>query len=152
MARRAEAAGDGERETVLGREGQRALEAVEHRRDVEGTVLHQAVRGHLASFLAETAERGGLPRFVERDFARYLACGVPAYGFARLACDREVETLAVTVASGPATWPPPGLRRKHPVCSSLDLQRTAGADLSRFCGETPSIAVSVRRRRRLCLA
>ena len=86
MARRAEAAGDGERETVLGREGQRALEAVEHRRDVEGTVLHQAVRGHLASFLAETAERGGLPRFVERDFARYLACGVPSYGFARLAC------------------------------------------------------------------
>jgi len=66
MARRAGAAEDGERETVLGQEGKRALGAVEHRRDVEGTVLHQVVRGHLASFLAETADRGGLPRFVER--------------------------------------------------------------------------------------
>jgi hypothetical protein len=56
------------------------------RRQPEATVLHQSVRGHLASFLAEAAERGGLPRFVARDFTRYLECGVLAHGFARLAC------------------------------------------------------------------
>jgi hypothetical protein len=45
------------------------------RRQPEATVLHQSVRGHLSSFLAEAAERGGLPRFVARDFTRYLECG-----------------------------------------------------------------------------
>jgi hypothetical protein len=51
-------------------EGKRAPGAVEHRRDIEGTVLHQAVRGRLASVLAGSADRG-LPRFVDRDCARY---------------------------------------------------------------------------------
>ena len=56
------------------------------RPEPEATVLHQSVRGHLSTFLAEAADRGGLPRFVVKDFTRYLECGVLAHGFARLAC------------------------------------------------------------------
>jgi hypothetical protein len=56
------------------------------RREPEATVLHQSVRVHLSTFLAEAADRGGLPRFVVKDFTRYLECGVLGHGFARLAC------------------------------------------------------------------
>src|SRR5215469_7699244 len=54
-------------------------------RDPEATLLHQVVRAQLSSLLADAEDRGGLTRFVERDFSRYLACGVLAHGFARLA-------------------------------------------------------------------
>ena len=43
------------------------------RRRPEGTVLYAAVRDNLATLLSEASELGrGLPRYVERDFARYL--------------------------------------------------------------------------------
>ncbi|WNG59999.1 hypothetical protein F0U59_38725 [Archangium gephyra] len=46
----------------------------------EGTVLYAAVRDNLATLLAEASELGrGLPRYVERYFARYLECGVLAH-------------------------------------------------------------------------
>jgi hypothetical protein len=46
-------------------------------------VLYEAVRDNLATLLAETSEVGlGLPRYVERDFAKYLECGVLTHGFA----------------------------------------------------------------------
>jgi len=51
-------------------------------------VLYAAVRDNLATLLAEASELGrGLPRYVERDFARYLECGVLAHGFARVRCE-----------------------------------------------------------------
>ena len=41
------------------------------RRRPEGTVLYAAVRDNLATLLAEASELGrGLPRYVERDFAK----------------------------------------------------------------------------------
>jgi hypothetical protein len=47
------------------------------RRQLEGAVLYEAVRDHLATLLAEASEmRRGLPQYVERDFVRYLECGV----------------------------------------------------------------------------
>ncbi|MCY1021238.1 FHA domain-containing protein [Pyxidicoccus sp. MSG2] len=47
-------------------------------------MLYEAVKDYLATLLAEASEVGrGLPRYVERDFARYLECGVLAHGFAR---------------------------------------------------------------------
>jgi hypothetical protein len=52
------------------------------RRPPERTVLYEAVRDNLATLLAEASGVGrGLPRYVERDFARYLECGVLAHGF-----------------------------------------------------------------------
>ncbi len=58
------------------------------RRRPEGTVLYAAVRDNLATLLAEASELGrDLPRYVERDFAKYLECGVLAHGFARVRCE-----------------------------------------------------------------
>ena len=56
------------------------------RRRPEDTVLHQVVRQHLETFLAEARLRGGgigLPQFVERELREFLTCGVLARGFAR---------------------------------------------------------------------
>ncbi len=36
-------------------------------------------------------ELGGLPRFVERDFAAYSDCGVLAHGLARVDCGSASE-------------------------------------------------------------
>jgi len=66
------------------------------RRHPEQTVLHQVVREHLETFLAETRARGGgegLPRFVERELREFVTCGVMARGFARFrcsGCEREI--------------------------------------------------------------
>lgn len=61
------------------------------RREPERTILYQVVKDHLRTFLAEARERSehgfGLPRFVERELARYLACGLLCHGFARVRCD-----------------------------------------------------------------
>lgn len=60
------------------------------RREPEKTTLHIVVREHLQTLLDE-ARRGnetgsGYPRFVEREFLRYMDCGLLARGFARLRC------------------------------------------------------------------
>ncbi|WNG37666.1 hypothetical protein F0U61_31250 [Archangium violaceum] len=45
-------------------------------------MLYEAMRDNFATLLAETGEVGrGPPRYVERDFAKYLECGVLAHGF-----------------------------------------------------------------------
>jgi hypothetical protein len=51
------------------------------RREPEKSLLHETVRGHLKTFLAEIAQDGsGLPRFVVAEFERYLRCGILANG------------------------------------------------------------------------
>ena len=68
------------------------------RRQPEGTVLHQVVREHLETFLAEARLRGGgegLPRFVERELREFLTCGVMAHGFARFRCDGCAREMLV---------------------------------------------------------
>jgi hypothetical protein len=46
------------------------------------------VQRHLESWLAEASEltEGALPAYIERDFRRYLSCGVLAHGFGRAHC------------------------------------------------------------------
>ena len=54
------------------------------RRRPEDTVLHQVIRQHLETFLAEARRRGGgggLPRFVERELREFLTCGLLPRGF-----------------------------------------------------------------------
>jgi hypothetical protein len=60
------------------------------RRRPEQGLLHRILREHLATFLAraEAPDGRGLPRFVRRELMRYLACGVLAFGFARVHCSR----------------------------------------------------------------
>ena len=59
-------------------------------RHPEATVLHRVVRENLEEFLRTALEEAGapLPRFVERAFRAYLACGIPSAGFTRLVCQR----------------------------------------------------------------
>jgi hypothetical protein len=60
------------------------------RRHPEDKVLHQLVREHLETFLAEARARNGgdgLPRFVERELREFLSCGILARGFARFRCE-----------------------------------------------------------------
>ena len=59
------------------------------RRTPEWGVLHRVVREHLQTFLWELGrhhEERGAPLFVEREFQRFVRCGVLAHGFARFRC------------------------------------------------------------------
>jgi hypothetical protein len=87
---------------------------------VEGTVLHRVVRENLSTLLLECAEAGGLPRFVERDFERYLACGVLAHGFTRVVCAtcRE-ERLVAFSCKGRGVCPSCNARRAHDTAIHL---------------------------------
>ncbi|WP_147441770.1 transposase zinc-binding domain-containing protein [Corallococcus exercitus] len=59
-------------------------------------MLYEAVRENLATLLAEASDVGrGLPRYVERDFASYLECGVLVHGFARVRCESCKDELLV---------------------------------------------------------
>ncbi|HEX8700230.1 MAG TPA: transposase zinc-binding domain-containing protein, partial [Myxococcaceae bacterium] len=85
------------------------------RRQPEGTVLYEAVRENLATLLAEASEVGrGLPRYVERDFARYLECGVLAHGFARVRCESCKDELLVAFScKGRGVCPSCNAKRAH---------------------------------------
>ncbi|HEY0096923.1 MAG TPA: transposase zinc-binding domain-containing protein, partial [Archangium sp.] len=85
------------------------------RRQPEGTVLYEAVRDNLATLLAEASEVGrGLPRYVERDFARYLECGVLAHGFARVSCESCKDELLVAFScKGRGVCPSCNAKRAH---------------------------------------
>jgi len=76
------------------------------RRDPEATVLHQAVRENLATFLAEAAEHGGLPRHVERELFDDLDCGVLSRGPGMVLPSHSSGNL-----SHPARLPSPHGRR-----------------------------------------
>lgn len=82
------------------------------RRQPAGTVLYVAVRDNLATLLAEAGELGrGLPRYVERNFAKYLECGVLAHGFARVSCKDEL--LVAFSCKGRGVCPSYNAKRAH---------------------------------------
>jgi hypothetical protein len=62
--------------------------AVYRRRRPERTPLYRTVQGHLETYLALAQEAQGedVPAYVEREFRRYLECGILAHGFARARC------------------------------------------------------------------
>jgi hypothetical protein len=72
------------------------------RRQPENTVLYSVVQDHLATLLAtarEQSEHGlGYPRFVEREFEKFLACGLLCHGFVRVRCDTCAEERLVASA------------------------------------------------------
>ncbi len=78
-------------------------------------MLYEAVRDNLATLLAEAGEVGrGLPRYVERDFARYLECGVLARGFARVRCESCKDELLVAFScKGRGVCPSCNAKRAH---------------------------------------
>ena len=62
--------------------------AVYNRRQPERTVLYRLVQAHLATWLAlhDDGQGGQTPALTEREFRRYLECGILAHGFARARC------------------------------------------------------------------
>jgi hypothetical protein len=62
--------------------------AVYHRRQPERTLLYRVVQAHLATWLAlhDDGQGGQTPVLTEREFRRYLECGILAHGFARARC------------------------------------------------------------------
>jgi len=82
------------------------------RREPEKTALHRVVREHLETLLDEARRRNedgsGYPAFVEKEFRRFLACGVMSRGFARLKCPAcGTERLVPTSCKGrlcPSCW------------------------------------------------
>ncbi|MGB7988180.1 MAG: transposase [Candidatus Methylophosphatis roskildensis] len=63
--------------------------ALYRRRQPERTVLYRSVQGHLATWLEltrDSASGTSVPAYVEREFRRYLDCGILARGFARAHC------------------------------------------------------------------
>jgi hypothetical protein len=67
------------------------------RRTPEHTVLHELVSRHAQTMLDELrdADGRGLPRYVDRELAEYLRCGVLAHGFARVRCTACNDELLV---------------------------------------------------------
>jgi hypothetical protein len=65
------------------------------------------------TFTLEASEVGrGLPRYVERDFARYLECGVLAHGFAWVRCERcQDEFLIAFSCKGRGVCPSSSTKR-----------------------------------------
>ena len=86
------------------------------RRQPEGTVLYETVRENLATLLAEAGELGrGLPRYVERDFAKHLECGVLVHGFAQVRCESCKDELLVAFSCK---------GRNHPAGGALSATRS----------------------------
>jgi hypothetical protein len=60
------------------------------RRQPETTLLYNVVSGHLPALLDRARDRSehgfGYPRFVEREFEKFLACGLLCRGFVRVRC------------------------------------------------------------------
>lgn len=75
------------------------------RRAPERTVLHELVARHAQSLLAELRDAdpdgGGLPRYVERELAAYLRCGILAHGFTRV----RYQTCHMRSSSRSDLWP-----------------------------------------------
>ena len=102
----------------------RPLPLAYRRHEPEKTILYKVVQEHLASFLAEQRERSdhgfGLPRFVEREFEKYLDCGILCRGFARARCRRCGDDMVVAFSCrGRAICPSCGARRMHDGAAHL---------------------------------
>src|SRR6516164_1647466 len=90
------------------------------RRQPETTVLYGVVRDHVAALLDQARERSehglGYPRFVEREFEKFLSCGLLCRGFVRIRCDSSAEERLVAFAC-----------KTRGFCPSCTSRRMAGA-------------------------
>ena len=86
------------------------------RRHPEQTVLYQVVQQHMETYLALAGEDDWdgqrVPAHVEREFRRYLACGILACGFARAHCpDCGLDFLVAISCKGRGLCPSCNARR-----------------------------------------
>jgi hypothetical protein len=85
-------------------------------------VLYRVVQGHLETFLAlaDDPTGPGLPGYVERDFRKYLECGILAHGFARAYCSECGHDFLVAFScKGRAVCPSCTTRRMAETAAHL---------------------------------
>ncbi len=103
------------------------------RHEPEKTVLYQLVQEHLETMLDNARslsdEGTGYPKFVEKEFRRYLDCGILAKGFARLRCPScgKVERIVPFSCKG----------RLCPSCLARRAGDTAAHLVDRVFPEAP---------------
>jgi hypothetical protein len=72
-------------------------------------VLHQVIAAHLEAFLravAEAVDGTGLSQFVEREFRKFLTCGVFEHGVARFRCEGCAREHLVPFSCKGRAWCP----------------------------------------------
>jgi len=70
------------------------LPGVYQPRHPKNTVLYQVFQEYLETWITQTHEEGGyVPSHVEKDFRKYLECGLLCHGFARARCTCGHEFL-----------------------------------------------------------
>jgi hypothetical protein len=94
------------------------------RRRPEQTALYQVIQQHLETYLAVAGEDNWdgqrVPAYVEREFRRYLECGILAYGFARARCpDCGHDFLVAFSCKGRGLCPPCNARRMAETAAHL---------------------------------
>jgi hypothetical protein len=103
------------------------------RRQPESTVLYGIVRDHLPTLLDQARDRSehgfGYPRFVEREFERFLACGLLCQGFVRVRCDSCAEERLVAFSCK--------TRGFCPSCTSRRMADTAANLVDRILPAVP---------------
>ena len=96
--------------------------AVYHRRQPDHTLLYRVVQDHLATWLAlhDDGYGGHAPALTEREFRRYLDCGILAHGFARARCpDCGHEFLVAYSCKGRGVCPSCTTRRMVETAAHL---------------------------------
>ena len=83
----------------------------------EKTLLYQLLQENMNTWLLQTQENGGsIAPYVEKDFSKYLECGILSYGFARARCECGHEFLVAFSCKG---------RGICPSCNTRHMAETA---------------------------
>ena len=90
----------------------------------ERSVLHEAMRDNVETFLANARERSehgfGVPRFVDKELRGFIRCGVLAHGFLRVHCGTCGDDLLVAFScKGRAVCPSCTSRRASDCAAHL---------------------------------
>jgi len=88
-----------------------SLSGIYQPRHPENTVLYQVFQEYLETWITQTQEGGCVPSHVEKDFRKYLECGLLCHGFARARCTCGHEFLVAFSCKG------------HGICPSCNARR-----------------------------
>ena len=98
------------------------------------SVLYRCVQEHLETWLVHCLEGhdddGSVPEYIEREFRRYLDCGILAHGFARARCGDCGHTVVIAFScKGRGVCPSCNARRMAEVAAHLVEQVASTASL-----------------------
>lgn len=104
----------------MGKELQLKARKVYQPRRVQRTTLYQVLQIHFEAWLVQAHAIDAVPKHVERDYRRYLECGILAYGFARVKCQScEHDFLLAFSCKGQGICP--SCNTKHMAATAMQL-------------------------------